>query len=322
MERALYGEGGFYRRERPAAHFRTSVHASARYADAVARLLISVDEALGHPPRLDLVDVGAGCGSLLAQIRSAVPAELAVRLAPTAVEVSARPPELPAEIGWLPEPPEEITGLVVANEWLDNVPLDVVELTPSGPRVMLVDPRTGAEHPGPAPTREDGEWLDRWWPLREPGDRAEVGRTRCLAWASVISRLRRGTAVAVDYSHVRSGRPAYGTLTGYRDGHVVPVIPDGSCDVTAHVALDACASAGLEAGATASLLTTQRAALRALGLSGARPPIDLAHRDPRAYVVALCAAGEEAELIDPAGLGGFGWLLQSVGIPIPLNATR
>jgi SAM-dependent MidA family methyltransferase len=321
MERALYGEGGFYRRERPATHFRTSVHASARYADAFARLLSSVDEALGHPPRLDLVDVGAGCGSLLAQIRSAVSAELAVRLAPTAVEVSPRPPGLAAEIDWLPEPPEEITGLVVANEWLDNVPLDVVELTPSGPRVMLVDPRTGAERPGPAPTLEDGEWLDRWWPLRDPGTRAEVGRTRCLAWASVISRLRRGAAVAVDYSHVRSGRPAYGTMTGYRDGRVVPVIPDGSCDVTAHVALDACASAGLDAGATATLLTTQRPALRALGLSGIRPPIELAHRDPRAYVAALCAAGEEAELIDPAGLGGFGWLLQSVDIPLPLKAS-
>jgi SAM-dependent MidA family methyltransferase len=317
MDHALYGEGGFYRRERPATHFRTSVHASARYADAFARVLISVDEALGSPPRLDLVDIGAGCGSLLAKIRSAVPAELAVRLAPTAVEVSARPADLPAEIGWLPEPPEEITGLVVANEWLDNVPLDVVELTPSGPRLVLVDPRTGAERPGSPPAAEDGEWLDRWWPLLEPGDRAEVGSTRCAAWASVISRLRRGLAVAVDYSHLRSGRPAYGTLTGYRDGHVVPAIPDGSCDVTAHVALDACASSGLDAGATASVLTTQRAALRALGLTGVRPSIELAGRAPRDYVAALCAAGEEAELIDPAGLGGFGWLVQSVGLPIP-----
>jgi SAM-dependent MidA family methyltransferase len=283
----------------------------------LAKLLISVDEALGHPPRLDLVDIGAGCGSLLTQIRSAVPPELAVRLVARAVEVSARPPELPVEIGWLCEPPEEITGLVVANEWLDNVPLDVVELTSSGPRLVLVDPRTGAERPGPAPAPQDCEWLDRWWPLLEPGDRAEVGRTRCAAWASVISRLRRGAAVAVDYSHVRSRRPAYGTLTGYRDGHVVPAVPDGSCDVTAHVALDACASAGRDAGATATRLTTQRAALRSLGLTGVRPSIELAHRAPRDYVAALCAAGEEAELLDPAGLGGFGWLLQTVDIPVP-----
>jgi SAM-dependent MidA family methyltransferase len=295
------------------------VHASARYAQALSRLLISVDEALGRPARLDLVDIGAGCGSLLTQIRSCVPAELARRIVPTAVEVSARPSELPKEIGWIPEPPEEITGLVVANEWLDNVPLDVVELTPSGPRLILVDPRTGAERLGSAPSPQDCAWLDRWWPLLEPGDRAEVGRTRSAAWASVISRLRRGAALAVDYAHVRSERPVCGTLTGYRDGHVVPVIPDGSCDVTAHVALDACACAGTDAGATATLLTTQRAALRALGLTGSRPPIELAHRAPLDYVTALCAAGEEAELIDPTGLGGFGWLLQSVGIPIPTS---
>jgi SAM-dependent MidA family methyltransferase len=73
----------------------------------------------------------------------------------------------------------------------------------------------------------------------------------------------------------------------------------------------------MDAGATATLLTTQRAALRALGLTGARPSIELAGRAPRDYVAALCAAGEEAELIDPAGLGGFGWLVQSAGIPIP-----
>jgi SAM-dependent MidA family methyltransferase len=109
----------------------------------------------------------------------------------------------------------------------------------------------------------------------------------------------------------------YGTLTGYRDGATVPAVPDGSCDVTAHVALDACAVAGEAAGATGTLLTTQRDALRALGLTGARPPLELARRDPGGYLVALGAAGEDAELIDPGGLGGFGWLVQTAGIPIP-----
>ena len=60
-----------------------------------------------------------------------------------------------------------------------------------------------------------------------------------------------------------------------------------------------------------TLLTTQRAALRALGLRGARPPLELARTDPRAYIQALRAAGEDAELIDGEGLGGFGWLAQT-----------
>jgi SAM-dependent MidA family methyltransferase len=316
MERALYGPDGFYARgERPAAHFRTSVHASRRFALAMARLITDVDSALGHPARFDLVDVGAGSGELLAEILPM--AGLSGRLRPIAVEVAPPPAGLPASIEWRDSLPGAITGLVIANEWLDNVPLDIVELTCDGPQLVIVDPHTGAELPGPAPAPEDADWLERWWPLREPGDRAEIGRHRCTAWASVIERLRGGLALAIDYAHERGKRPAYGTLTGYRDGRCVSPVPDGSCDITAHVALDACADAGVTAGASATLLTTQRAALRALGLRGARPPLELARADPRGYIQALRAAGEEAELIDGEGLGGFGWLMQTVGIDVP-----
>ncbi|GAA2134308.1 SAM-dependent methyltransferase [Actinomadura napierensis] len=318
MERALYGESGFYRRgERPAEHFRTSVHASPRFATAIARLLLDVDAALGRPSRLDLVDIGAGSGRLLSNILACLPPGITSRLVPTAVEIAPRPSDIPAAITWRADLPDRITGLAVANEWLDNIPLDVVEHTADGVRTVLVDPSSGSERPGAEPSAEDRDWLDRWWPLHEPGDRAEIGHPRCAAWASVVGRLDRGLAVAVDYSHARDTRPPYGTLTGYRDGATVPAVPDGSCDVTAHVALDACTAAGERAGATATLLTTQRAALLALGLSGARPPLALAHSDPRGYLAALCRAGEEAELTDPSGLGGFGWLAQAVGIPLP-----
>ena len=94
-------------------------------------------------------------------------------------------------------------------------------------------------------------------------------------------------------------------------------IPDGSRDITAHVALDACAAAGPRPGPTQTLLTTQRAALRALGVTGRRPPLSQADSDPAGYLTALGLAAEEAELIDPAGLGGFGWLIQAVGVPLP-----
>ncbi|MCW2948101.1 MAG: hypothetical protein JWR24_4818, partial [Actinoallomurus sp.] len=47
------------------------------------------------------------------------------------------------------------------------------------------------------------------------------------------------------------------------------------------------------------------------------PPLELARADPRGYIQALRAAGEDAELIDSEGLGGFGWLAQTVGIDVP-----
>ncbi|MQA94458.1 MAG: hypothetical protein GEV11_07305 [Streptosporangiales bacterium] len=317
MRTALYGERGFYRTTRPGAHFRTSVHASARYGLTLTRLLVHVDEQLGHPVPVDLVDVGAGGGELSTAILRHAPEHLAGRLRVTAVDLAPAPDGLPDAVTWCDRLPAEVVGLVLANEWLDNIPLEVAEGTRCGPRLVHVDPATGTERLGAEPAEEDARWLDRWWPLREPGLRAEVGRPRCLAWAAVIRRLRRGAAIAIDYAHRREARPPYGSLAGYRDGRPVPPIPDGGCDITAHVALDACAEAGREAGATATVLTDQRTALRALGLTGARPPHDLARTDPRGYVAALCGAGEEAELIDADGLGGFGWLVQAAGIEPP-----
>lgn len=86
-------------------------------------------------------------------------------------------------------------------------------------------------------------------------------------------------------------------------------MPDGSCDLTSHVALDACAAA-VDAGAYAPPeVLTQREALHHLGINGERPPLTLASTDPAGYVRALASAGEAAELTARGGLGDFGWLL-------------
>src|SRR3712207_4348830 len=99
MERALYGVGGFYRREGAAArHFRTSVHASARFAMAIATLLDEVDRALGQPGQLDVVDMGAGSGRLLTEVYNQAQPQLRERLRLTAVERGPRPSHLPADI--------------------------------------------------------------------------------------------------------------------------------------------------------------------------------------------------------------------------------
>ncbi|SDH79693.1 SAM-dependent methyltransferase, MidA family [Sinosporangium album] len=308
-ERALYGEGGFYLRERPSGHFRTSPSASPVFAEALLCALTKVDTALGSPPVLDLVDIGAGEGGLSAAMLALAPEVLRARLRVTAVDLAPRPEELAEEIAWAPAVPYGVSGLVVANEWLDNVPVDVVEQTARGPRLVLVDER-GAERLGPAPSADDLAWLARWWPVGPVGARAEIGRPRDQAWAAVIGAMSRGLAIAIDYAHSAGERPARGTLMGYRDGTAVPPVPDGLCDITAHVALDACAEAGRRAGAVSTRLTGQREALLALGVTGARPPIEQARTDPRAYLRALARASQEAELIDPGGLGGFGWLSQ------------
>jgi hypothetical protein len=107
---------------------------------------------------------------------------------------------------------------------------------------------------------------------------------------------------------MRSGRRS--TLTGYLDGRQVPPRFDGSTDVTAHVAIDSiAASAG-----SGVHVEKQREALRALGIDGARPPLDLAYQDPARYVRELARASQASDLIDLGGLGDHWWLVETVDL--------
>ncbi|MEU6159716.1 SAM-dependent methyltransferase [Streptomyces sp. NPDC047130] len=309
-QEALYGPGGFYRRpEGPAGHFRTSVHASPLFAAAVARLLCRVDEALGRPEGLAFVDMAAGRGELASGVLAALPPDVAARTRVYAVEVADRPAGLREGIEWLDAPPRGVRGLLFANEWLDNVPVDVAANDGNGvPCRVLVRP-DGTEVLGEPVAGEEAAWLERWWPLPpEEGLRAEIGLPRDRAWAGAVASLDRGLAVAVDYAHTAGARPPFGTLTGFLEGREVAPVPDGSRDLTAHVALDACLLPG-------GRLLPQREALRALGVTGARPPLATASTDPAGYVRALASASEAAELTAPGGLGDFTWLLQPVGLP-------
>jgi SAM-dependent MidA family methyltransferase len=310
-ESALYGPDGFYLREAPADHFRTSVTASPHFAAAVRRLAGRVDVALGHPDPFDVVDVGAGRGELLHGLPD-VPSRWRL----TAVE---RAPDPGAGLRWRSDVPA-VTGLLLAHELLDVVPLDVVQ----DGRLVLVD-STGQESLGPAAPPDVTAWCAQWWP---GGGRVECGLSRDRVWASLVDRVQRGVAVAVDYGHVLrppSGSPGphapadaagFGgrraTLTGYRAGRAVAPVPDGSCDLTAHVALDSCAAA------TGARLLRQREVLRELGVDGTVPGWD---GDATAYATALAQASQAASLLDPAGLGGFGWLVRPVGVDDPLAAT-
>ncbi|MFF5277945.1 SAM-dependent methyltransferase [Streptomyces sp. NPDC000133] len=322
-ETALYGDGGFYRSlEGPAGHFRTSVHASPLFATAVARLLVRTARELGTDA-VDLVDLGAGRGELVTGVLAALPgitpAGLSVRA--YAVEIAGRPAGLDPRIEWCAEPPPGVRGLLFANEWLDNVPTPVAETDADGiDRYVLVRTADGAERLGEPVTGADAAWLRRWWPSAGPGSRAEIGRPRDEAWARAVSTLSAGLAVAVDYAHVRQSRPPFGTLTGFRAGREVRPVPDGSCDLTSHVALDACAAAGTVGGEEPEVVD-QREALRGLRISGERPSLALASTDPAGYVRALASAGEAAELTARGGLGDFGWLMQRVQGPCPAGAS-
>jgi SAM-dependent MidA family methyltransferase len=335
--RALYGPGGLYRGGAgPAAHFRTAVHAAPHLlAAALLRL------ARRHRCRT-VLDIGAGRGELLTAM-SALPQAAGLRL--HGVDVVGRPDMLPAAVGWCTGidalPAAALGGaLVLAWELLDDLPCPVLEVDEDGiPRTVLVD-AAGRELLGERAVAPELDWCARWWPLdgAEPGTRAEVGLPRDQWWARLVHRAhadreRAGDPVdhptvllAVDYAHRLGNRPPDGSLSAFRAGRAVPAAPDGSCDVTAHVALDAVAAAGERAGAVGTRLTDQRTALRELGVGAVgRPDAAALPAGPAALPAGPAAlpAGPAllrqmvdrslaAELLDPGSLGGFGWLLQRV----------
>jgi SAM-dependent MidA family methyltransferase len=298
MQDALYGPSGFY--VRPAApfnNFRTAAQVGATWSRAIAELAHRVDVALGEPANFAFVDIGAGGGDLLNLIAPAAPDRWSL----IGVDLAPRPDDLSPSIQWLDAPPPKTTGLLFASEWLDVVPLDVVELAEDGPRYVEVQLGHEQRLGGPV-TADDRAWLDRWWPLREVGDCAEIGSSRDEAWSAACATLSAGLAVMVDYATdpvLHRG----GTLTAYADGEQVAPIPDGARDLTAHVLVESLTSAG-------DLVVHQHEALARLGSTTKRSAYA---GDSTAHLMELRTASEVAELVDRNGLGGFTWLLHGRG---------
>jgi len=302
---ALYGTDGFYAREAPHAHFSTST--SPGLVDVLAAAVVALmrREGLDH-----FVDVAAGGGELACAVSALAPDRDI-----TCVEVRPRPEGLPEWIRWVRSPggaglPDGLRGLtsslVLAHEWLDNVPCTIATRRPAPPQLrdcevvaVLVD-RSGAESVGDPVAPEDAAWARQWWP---DGERIEIGRARDDAWTDLLSRIEDGLAVAVDYGHLREARPQDGSLTAYSRGAVVDPVPDGSCDLTAHVAVDSL---------THDRLITQRELFTELGLIPDAPDHGLARTDPAAYLHALAHRSAVTALTNSAGPGGFWWVLRRV----------
>lgn len=311
-QEALYGPVGFYRRpEGPGGHFATSAQGIPHATTILARAVIALTRRYG----LDhVVEVGAGRGELAVAVARQGP-DLRV----TAVDVVARPPSLPAEVAWqvspggsaLPVGLGGLTGcLVLAHEWLDVVPCPVVQRDEHGVwRVVTVDPSSGREQRGGEPTQDERVWLQRW--TTEPVIRAEVGTSRDQAWAELVSRVDQGLVVAVDYGHTLAVRPRQGSLTAYRQGRQVRVVPDGSCDVTAHVAVDS-----LVAVTPQAALLRQRSVLDDV-LGPIQPvPQELARTQPTTYLRLLAEQSARRVLGARGGLGDFWWVLLPRGTTV------
>src|SRR4051794_2179319 len=158
MRLALYDpEGGFYSTGGAAGRrgdFITSVEVGPLFGAVLARALDAEWERLGRPDPFTVVEAGAGVGTLAVAVRAAAPRCSATgALRYVMVEQSAalrarHGDHLPAgerfeSAADLPAGP--ITGVVVANELLDNLPVRLLERSGGSWHEVFVTVAGGAD---------------------------------------------------------------------------------------------------------------------------------------------------------------------------------
>lgn len=304
---ALYGPQGFYRGAAPAEHFATSAQGLGGAGDLLAQALLTLADR--HELHR-IVEVAAGRGELLTALaRAPRPGLGGVHLA--GVDVVERPADLAEAIDWILSPggsalPSELDGLtdtlLLAHEWLDVVPCPVATREAEGTWRHVLVATDGTEHRGEPVSGPELDWLRAHVP--DHVGRAEIGLSRDSAYQDLVQRVETGLVVAVDYGHTRANRPGEGSLTGYRSGTQINPVPDGSCDLTAHVAVDSLGAARL---------TTQRDVVHDLLGRAEIPAHALASADPAAYLAQLSRANAVATLTRPGGLGDFWWAMTPRG---------
>jgi SAM-dependent MidA family methyltransferase len=277
MDLSLYHpELGYYARAAQktgrAGDFFTSVDVGPIFGELLAKQFAEMwrllsPTAQGPRPRaFDLVEAGAGSGRLARDILDAARTKdpdfySAIRLSlveasPTARAAQAETlgPHTPLLSHSGAALPEEIHGVIYANELLDALPTHVVVMTEAGLREVFIDIHASSDS-AHAPrfverfeelsTPRIAEYLARAGAEMHGGWRAEVN-LRAQDWMKrAAASLRRGFMVLIDYGHdereLYNASHSAGTLTSYKQhSHPADFLQaPGEADITAHVDLSA-----------------------------------------------------------------------------------
>lgn len=279
MEEALYGEGGYYRREALAigedGDFVTGSSLSPLFGRATVRLLQRLDAALGRPA--DLLEAGYGNGAHLTHVLSALSGPETSRV--QAWDRVPRPvPDGAAAVSDLSEIPDGgIEGLIFSYELFDALPFHrLIGRADGSVGELWVDQGEDDGFAWREGELSDPALLDL---LRDPDVKLQPGQIADLApeWAplygTLARKLGRGLLVTCDYGYERERLldprvRMHGTLACYsrQRVHRNPFVLVGEQDLTAHVDFTALIRAGEAAGLTTYAFSRQALWLAACGL--------------------------------------------------------
>jgi SAM-dependent MidA family methyltransferase len=334
--------GGYYTaaaaRPTRAGDFLTAPELHPIFGATLARQLEEAWQRLGKPDPFVLLEYGAGSGSLALAVQDGLRADGS----PLAETLVYAPVELnPHRLGelrgrataaglTLVDPAgldrEPLVGVALANEFLDALPVHLVEVRGGRPAELHVG--VGA----------DGALVELPGELSEPslarrlaglstagvevveGQRLEF-RPGVEPWAREVGRrLADGLVLVVDYgapaTELYGPRRRAGTLMTYR-GHAADGSPGapyrdiGERDITAHVDTSALAAELAAAGFTVLGETSQAELLAGCGLEAI---LQRAQAQVATAAAALELRSAVMRLLDPRHLGGFRAVLAGRGI--------
>jgi SAM-dependent MidA family methyltransferase len=227
----------------------------------------------GAPGEFDLVEAAAGNGRLARDILDYSEAREPGFYKAARLHLVERSPQARTEQAGVLGPhrgrlatssadlPDQVHGVIYANELLDALAPHLVVMRDDGLREVYVDAR--GDHldttEGPVSSARIPEYLDRVGARLQPGWFAEVNLAAFDWIGEAGARLDRGFLVVIDYGHdaatLYSASHATGTLTTYRrhaaerreDGPGWLMEP-GDRDITSHVDLTGMTLAGEDAG--------------------------------------------------------------------------
>lgn len=338
MEFALYDTAhGYYarapQRSGRQGDFFTSVDVGPLFGELIAVQLAGMWALLrdGGATSFDIVEAGAGNGRLALDILDAAAREhpdLYEHARVTLVERSAAAREAQramlerhaSRVVSAEELPAPTTGVIVANELLDALPVHVVTMTASGLREIYVTEREGrlVEIEGPVSDPAVIDYISRSGLAIAIGARVETGLAAERWVRRAADTLDRGFLLLFDYGH--EARELYsathhgGTLMSYR-GHTARaqdwLADPGERDLTSHVNLTAVRQAAESAGLQTLGVIDQTYFLGSLGLAERLDPGD----DRGALKRRLAAK----TLVMPGGLGSTMKVIvfaKGVGTPV------
>lgn len=325
VEEALYHPlYGFYAsggRAGRRGDFITSPEVGPLFAAVLARAIDAWWTELGCPGEFTVVDAGAGPGTLAAGILGARPQCLEA-MQMVLVERSARQRSVQRSlIARTPHrrrvevrdslPARACTGVLLANELLDNLAVRLLEATADGWSEVYVDvDPSGALVEVLIAAPDDATTMARRLvPDATPGARLPL-QDNARRWLTGALTAVTGRVVVIDYatdSANLAARPVGEWLRTYsahrRAGDVLS--EPGSCDITCEVAVDQLALVR-----EPDMDRSQADALQSWGIDelvdeGRRVWAERAHVGDLAAVTARSRVGESQALTDRAGLGAF-----------------